>query len=104
MSNHIEIVRSFKHKKHHIDNKQKGKAGATTKKGLISHECYPYRVRHSVMHRGGRSQTNGWALWHHSLSTFFASRTNSIDWGTHFHPLWCSAALALHEWLTGRFV
>mgnify|MGYP003496426989 CR=1 FL=1 len=36
------------------DNKQKGKVGATTKKGLISHECYPYRVRHSVMHRGGR--------------------------------------------------
>ncbi|NOU97154.1 hypothetical protein GC093_28590 [Paenibacillus sp. LMG 31456] len=54
-----------------------------------------------MMHRGGRSQTNGWALWHHSLSTFFASRTNSIDRGTHFHPLWCSAVLALHGWLTG---
>ncbi|WP_160297299.1 hypothetical protein [Paenibacillus sp. IHBB 10380] len=54
-----------------------------------------------MMHRGGRSQTNGWALWHDSLSTFFASRTNSIDSGIHFHPLWCSAVLALHVWLTG---
>ncbi|HEY2494320.1 MAG TPA: hypothetical protein VGI33_15620, partial [Paenibacillus sp.] len=51
-----------------------------------------------------RSQTNGWALWHHSLSTFFASRTNSIVIGIHFHPLWCSADLALHGWLTGSLV
>ncbi len=48
-------------------------AGATTRKGLISHECYPYRARQSVVHRGRWSQTNGWALRHHSSKTFFAS-------------------------------
>lgn len=36
--------------------------------GLISHECYPLRVRQSVVHRGRWGQTNGWALRHHSLS------------------------------------
>jgi hypothetical protein len=41
---------------------KKGKAGATSQKGLISHKCYPYWVRQSVMHRDGWIQTNGWAL------------------------------------------
>jgi hypothetical protein len=76
-------------------------AGAITSVGLISYKCYPCRARHSVMHRGRWSQTNGWALRHHSSSTFFASHTLSIVLSTHFHPLWCSAVIAMHVWLTG---
>jgi hypothetical protein len=39
----------------------------------------PEGERQSVVHRGRWSQTNGWALWHHSLSTFLSQPRNSID-------------------------
>ncbi|MED4690758.1 hypothetical protein, partial [Peribacillus frigoritolerans] len=42
----------------------------------------------SVVHRGRRSQTNGWAQRHHSSTTFFA-----IHEALNF---------ALHGWLTGQ--
>jgi hypothetical protein len=42
------------------------------------------------MHRGRWSQTNGWALWHHSSSTFFASHTYLYPFCNNFHHLWCS--------------
>ncbi|WP_409304967.1 hypothetical protein [Peribacillus sp. SCS-155] len=32
-----------------------------------------------MVHRGRWSQTNGWALWHHSSSTFLIQPKNSID-------------------------
>lgn len=40
--------------------------GGVERVGLISHECYPYRARHSAKHRGCLSQSNGWD---HSSST-----------------------------------
>jgi hypothetical protein len=60
-------------------------------------------VRQSVMHRGRWSQTNGWALWHHSSSTFFASHTYLYPFCKNFHPLWCSF-FWLHGWLTGELL
>jgi hypothetical protein len=54
-----------------------------------------------VMHRGRRSQTNGWALWHHSSSTFFASHRTSIDTETQFSFSVVQRWFALHGWLTG---
>jgi hypothetical protein len=83
---------------------KKSLAGATTRKGLISHTCYPYRVRQSVVHRGRWSQTKGGALWHHSVSTFLASHYPSIDGIIHFHSLWCRAGFALHGRLKGAYV
>ena len=65
-------------------------AGAITRVGLIPHEWYSYRVRQSVMQRGRWSQTNGWAQWQHSWSTFFDSHTKLYPYWSNFHPLWCS--------------
>jgi len=31
------------------------------------------------------------------------SRSNLYPFSTHFHPLWCSAGIAMHGWLTGVF-
>jgi hypothetical protein len=42
------------------------------------------REQQSVVHRGRWSQTNGWALSHHSSSTFLASRSSSMGTETPF--------------------
>ncbi|MBT2724945.1 hypothetical protein, partial [Bacillus sp. ISL-46] len=56
-------------------------------------------------HRGRWSQTNGWALTHHSSSTFLSSRRISIDGLTIFSfSVVKSWFLAIHGWLTGAIV
>ncbi|MFC0024944.1 hypothetical protein [Neobacillus cucumis] len=57
-----------------------------------------------MMHRGRWSQTNGWALWHHSSSTFLSSLRTSMDgFNTFSFFVVKSCFFAIHGWLTGCF-